>query len=114
MVTSKAELAFRRLREEAELCPRLGFILGSGFQEVVEGFEILVEIPDRRVAGFPVPKVAGHRSVVMACRLTREAEVKKLRTPRVSRARHRKKTDCDVAGTGPKVLACLRISDDEG
>lgn len=49
--------------------PRLGYILGSGLQEVVESYEILAEIPYHRLAAFPVSEVAGHTGVLMACRL---------------------------------------------
>jgi purine-nucleoside phosphorylase len=46
--------------------PTLAFILGSGFQRALEGFEPEVTIPYREIPGFPSAGVSGHAGRLLA------------------------------------------------
>lgn len=49
-----------RLRHLCRLRPRLGLVLGSGFQSVVKEVLQIIRIPYEKLPGFPVARVPGH------------------------------------------------------
>jgi purine-nucleoside phosphorylase len=57
------------LRRKCRGSARLGLILGSGFQGVLEEMESRVEVPVSRLPGFPEPTVPGHRPTAFCGRL---------------------------------------------
>ena len=48
------------VRRSCPRTPRVGFILGSGFQGVLKAVRVATDIPWERFAGFPKPTVPGH------------------------------------------------------
>lgn len=48
------------LRNQTRLRPRLGLVLGSGFQGIASLVEVEKEIPYEKLPGFPHPSIAGH------------------------------------------------------
>jgi purine-nucleoside phosphorylase len=53
--------AVNRLRRTLPFSPRLGLVLGSGFDAVVESIEHAGSIPYTKLPGFPKTQVRGHR-----------------------------------------------------
>jgi purine-nucleoside phosphorylase len=49
-----------RIQELARMRPTLGIVLGSGFNHVLESFNIEAAISYSKLPGFPKPTVAGH------------------------------------------------------
>jgi len=49
-----------RIQKLARMRPTLGIVLGSGFNHVLESFDIEAEISYSKLSGFPKPTVAGH------------------------------------------------------
>jgi purine-nucleoside phosphorylase len=52
--------AARRVRPLSPLRPKLGIVLGSGFQDAIGRMEVAAEIGYQRLPGFPPAKVGGH------------------------------------------------------
>ena len=52
--------AVRRVREDSELEPRVGVILGSGLGGLADELSDRVEIPYSEIPGWPVPTAIGH------------------------------------------------------
>lgn len=57
------------LRRKTRLRPRLGIILGSGFQGVTEHVESAQSVPYKELAGFPAVGVEGHSGELVLGRL---------------------------------------------
>ena len=58
-----------RLRRLAPLRPTLAMVLGSGFQQAMEGLEVEREISYENLPGFPKPTVQGHVGKLLLGRL---------------------------------------------
>jgi len=64
----KAEVVAERIRKKCGLQPRLGIVLGSGFQELGRQVADPYEIPYSALPGFPATRVAGHRGrLLLGC-----------------------------------------------
>lgn len=50
----------KRIQRLSRLRPQLGFVLGSGFRDVLSEMEVDAEISYARLPGFPKPSVPGH------------------------------------------------------
>jgi len=57
--------AVARIREETELEPRVGLILGSGLGGLADTIEERVEIPYAEIPGWPVSTAVGHAGVLV-------------------------------------------------
>jgi purine-nucleoside phosphorylase len=57
------------LRSRCPLRPRLGIVLGSGFQDTLRHLDVITRIPYARLPGFPRPTVAGHAGELLVGRL---------------------------------------------
>ena len=60
MKSASPELAASKLRRLSRLRPRLGIVLGSGFNSCLDSMQIETSIPYRKIPGFPKVGVAGH------------------------------------------------------
>lgn len=60
MVSSSPKTAAARLQRISALRPRLGIILGSGFQHALAGLRVDRKIACAKIPGFPQPSVSGH------------------------------------------------------
>ena len=59
-VLSDARPVAARIRKACALRPRLGLVLGSGFQHALPPLEGPVELGFESLPGFPAPRVSGH------------------------------------------------------
>ena len=57
--------AVRRIREETDLEPRAGVVLGSGLGGLADELEERVEIPYSEILGWPVSTAVGHAGTLM-------------------------------------------------
>ncbi len=57
--------AVRRIREQAEVEPRVGVVLGSGLGGIADELESRVEIPYGEIPGWPVSTAVGHAGVLV-------------------------------------------------
>lgn len=57
------------IRRKSRRQPRLGIILGSGFQGVLDAVCAEIEVPYARLPGFPKPSVQGHSGRVVCGKL---------------------------------------------
>lgn len=57
--------AVARIREETELLPRVGVILGSGLGGLADELEERVEIPYAEIPGWPVSTAVGHAGTLV-------------------------------------------------
>ncbi|HEU0245833.1 MAG TPA: purine-nucleoside phosphorylase [Gaiellaceae bacterium] len=57
--------AVRRIREETDLEPRIGVVLGSGLGGLADALDGRVEIPYREMPGWPVSTAVGHAGVLV-------------------------------------------------
>jgi purine-nucleoside phosphorylase len=57
--------AVRRVREDTELEPRVGVVLGSGLGALADELEGRVEIPYAEIAGWPVSSAVGHAGTLV-------------------------------------------------
>ena len=65
------ELAAARLRKLSRLRPTLAVVLGSGFQHVLNGLEVVQKIPCAKLPGWPATTVAGHKGELVLVRVNR-------------------------------------------
>ena len=56
-------------RRLGSVLPEFGFVLGSGFQDVMRGFRVLREVSYADLPGFPQPAVAGHTGTLSLAEL---------------------------------------------
>jgi len=66
---SHFEASAATIREQAQLQPRFGLILGSGFSPLADAVEDGVSIPYREIPHFPVSTVTGHMGRLILGRL---------------------------------------------
>lgn len=59
------EDAVRRVRQETDLAPRVGVVLGSGLGGLADAVENRVEIPYGEIPGWPVSTAVGHAGVLV-------------------------------------------------
>jgi purine-nucleoside phosphorylase len=59
------EDAVRRIRQDTELEPAVGVVLGSGLGGLAEALEDAVEIPYHQIPGWPVSTAVGHAGVLV-------------------------------------------------
>jgi purine-nucleoside phosphorylase len=57
--------AVRRIRQESELEPRVGVVLGSGLGGLADALENRVEIAYEEIPGWPVSSAVGHAGVLV-------------------------------------------------
>ena len=57
--------AVERIRQEADLAPRVGVVLGSGLGGLADEVESPVEIPYTEIPGWPVSTAIGHAGVLV-------------------------------------------------
>ena len=57
--------AVRRIREESDLQPRVGVVLGSGLGGLVDALDGRVEIPYSEIPGWPVSTAVGHAGLLV-------------------------------------------------
>ena len=57
--------AVRRIRQETELEPRVGVVLGSGLGDLAGEVEYRVDIPYGEIPGWPVSTAVGHAGVLV-------------------------------------------------
>ena len=60
VASSNPQTAANFLRKQTALRPTLGMILGSGFQQALNEFDVALEIPYGQIPGFPSVGVSGH------------------------------------------------------
>jgi purine-nucleoside phosphorylase len=59
------DAAARRIREETDLEPRVGVVLGSGLGGLADEVDTRVEIPYGEIPGWPVSTAVGHAGVLV-------------------------------------------------
>jgi purine-nucleoside phosphorylase len=59
------DAAARRIREETDLEPRVGVVLGSGLGGLADEVDARVEIPYGEIPGWPVSTAVGHAGVLV-------------------------------------------------
>jgi purine-nucleoside phosphorylase len=59
------DAAARRIREETDLEPRVGVVLGSGLGGLADEVDARVEIPYGEIPGWPVSTAVGHEGVLV-------------------------------------------------
>lgn len=59
------EDAVRRVRQETDLAPRVGVVLGSGLGGLADAVENRVEIPYGEIPGWPVSTAVGHAGLLV-------------------------------------------------
>jgi purine-nucleoside phosphorylase len=59
------DAAARRIREETDLEPRVGVVLGSGLGGLADEVDACVEIPYGEIPGWPVSTAVGHAGVLV-------------------------------------------------
>ena len=57
--------AVRRIREETDLEPRIGVVLGSGLDGLADALDSRVEVPYGEMPGWPVSTAVGHAGVLV-------------------------------------------------
>jgi purine-nucleoside phosphorylase len=62
---SELDDALRRIRQESDLEPKLGVVLGSGLGALADDLESRVEIPYAEIPGWPVSTAIGHAGVLV-------------------------------------------------
>ena len=60
MKSASPDLAASKIRRLSRLRPRLGIVLGSGFNSCLDSMQIETSIPFGKLPGFPKAEVAGH------------------------------------------------------
>jgi purine-nucleoside phosphorylase len=65
-----AQTTARRIARLSALRPKLAFVLGSGFQPVVNALDVETEVPFDRLPGFPHTSVSGHAGRLLLGRLS--------------------------------------------
>ena len=70
--------AYGYVREQTDLRPELGLVLGSGLGDFCDRLEETVEIPFGDIPGFPVSTVEGHAGALLlgTCRGRRVAALR--------------------------------------
>jgi purine-nucleoside phosphorylase len=63
------EDAVRRIRQDTELEPAVGVVLGSGLGGLADALEDAVEIPYHQIPGWPVSTAVGHAGVLVLGRV---------------------------------------------
>lgn len=69
MTAAMLDEAVRRIREAADVEPRVGVILGSGLGGLADEIESAVEIPYGEIQGWPVSTAVGHAGVLVLGRV---------------------------------------------
>jgi purine-nucleoside phosphorylase len=96
--------AVRRVRQETDLAPRVGVVLGSGLGGLADAVENRVEIPYGEIPGWPVSTAVGHAGVLVLGHLG-GVPVAVLR----GRAHVYEGIDADRVVFGVRVLGCLGV-----
>ncbi len=60
------QTAVAKLKRAYTMRPRLGLVLGSGFQEAAKAMQVAAEIQYREIPGFPPTGVSGHAGKLIA------------------------------------------------
>ncbi|CAN5119831.1 purine-nucleoside phosphorylase [soil metagenome] len=64
MTAGAIDTAVRRIRDETDLEPVVGVVLGSGLGGIADEVQDRIEIPYDRIAGWPVATAVGHAGVL--------------------------------------------------